>query len=98
MDRAMLLRILTVAVVAPYLYKVSTKETGYYSIGLKLLAGSLILTNVPQLLKDVDTMKNGAQAFIANLSKAQKTLAEQNAGKTVIDVSNAEEAEFTTAS
>lgn len=95
MNRAMWLRILTVAVVAPYLYKVSAKEKGYFGVGLKLVAGGLIAMNVVPLIADAQTLKAQAQTIIANLAKAQDTLAKQNAARVVLEgKANAADAEF----
>jgi hypothetical protein len=90
----MWMRLLTVAVVAPYLYKVSSKETGYFGVGLKLVAGGLIVSQIPALLKDYETVAAQAKKIAANLVKAQETLDKQNAARVVVSA-EAEEAEFT---
>lgn len=94
MNREILLRVLTVAVLAPYLFRQSQKETGYFNVGLKLLAGVLITSNVPQLMKDYETVAAQAKNLARNLTKAQETLNAQNAARTTI-VADAVEAEFT---
>lgn len=95
MNRAMLQRILTVAVLAPYLYKQSAKETGYFAIGLKLLAGGLIATNIPALMEDYKVIATQAKNVARNLAKAQDTLNAQNAARTVVNADDVTEAEFT---
>lgn len=95
MNRAMLQRILTVAVLAPYLYKQSAKETGYFAIGLKMLAGGLIVTNIPALMDDYKVIAKQAQTVARNLVKAQETLNAQNAARTVVNADEVSEGEFT---
>jgi len=95
MNRAMLQRILTVAVLAPYLYKQSAKETGYFAIGLKMLAGGLIITNIPALMDDYKVIAQQAKNIANNLVKAQETLNAQNAARTVINQDDVTEADFT---
>ena len=90
MNRAMWIRILTVAVLAPYLYKQSMNEKGYFAVGLKLFAGSLIATNIIPLMNDAEILKRQAQTIVANLVKAQETIAQNNLARVVVDV-NAEE-------
>jgi len=53
MNRDIWFRILQVAVVAPWLYYISgqTKQP-YFRIGLKLVAGSIIMLNVKPLIED----------------------------------------------
>jgi hypothetical protein len=65
MNREVLFRVLQVAVVAPWLYHISQKSdtSPYFSIGLKLVAGSIIALNAKPLLND---WKN-AQALITQL-------------------------------
>ncbi len=68
MNREVWFRILQVAVVAPWLYHISTKQTSgpYFRVGLKLVAGSIIALNVKPLLDDY-----------ANVQKSLKDLAAQ---------------------
>ena len=94
MNREMWLRILTVAVVAPYLYKLSGKERGYFSVGLKLLAGGLIAINVAPLMQDAKTLQTQAQGFLQQVAKAQETLNKTARVPTTIDA-DAADAEFT---
>ena len=70
----MWLRILTVAVVAPYLFKLSTKESGYFGFGLKLTAGALIAMNIAPLMNDAKTLQAQAQGFLKQVAAAQATL------------------------
>jgi len=94
MNRAMLQRILTVAVFAPYLYKLSEKESGYFAVGLKLLAGGLVVTNIPTLMNDYKTIAQQTKNIAANLVKAQETLNAQNAARTIITPDDVSEGEF----
>jgi len=93
----MWLRILTVAVVAPYLYKLSGKETGYFAVGLKLLAGGLIAVNIKPLMSDAEILKRQAQTVVANLVKAQETIAANNLTRTTMpgEAEDITDAEFT---
>jgi len=95
MNRAAWFRLLQVAVVAPYLFHLSRKETGYFGVGLKLVAGSLIAMNLQPLMEDAKVAKEQAQNVLANLAKAQQTLQAQNAGRTVINAEDVAEGEFT---
>lgn len=97
MNREMWLRILTVAVVAPYLYKLSGKETGYFGVGLKLVAGGLIAMNIVPLMADAKVLQAQGKNILANLAKAQQTLDQQNAARSIINVEEIEDGEFTTA-
>ncbi len=92
MNREMWFRILTVAVVAPYLYKLSTKETGYFGVGLKLAAGALIGMNIVPLMNDAKVLQAQARNFMQQVAAAQKTL---NANARIPVTIDAEDAEFT---
>jgi len=94
MNRAMLMRLLTVAVLAPYIYKQSAKEKGYFAFGLKLFAGSLIVSNIPALMEDYKTVAAQAKTIANNLVKAQETLNAQNAARTIVNVDEISEGEF----
>lgn len=53
MNREVWFRVLQVAVVAPWLYQISSKtDQPYFRIGLKLVAGSIIMLNVKPLYQD----------------------------------------------
>ena len=95
MNRAMWIRILTVAVLAPYLYKQSAKETGYFAVGLKLFAGSLIAVNIIPLMNDAEILKRQAQGFMKQIVAAQATLDKTQRVATTIDAEEVSEAEFT---
>ena len=70
MNRAVWFRILQVAVVAPWLYHVSAKTSSpYFRVGLKLVAGSIIMLNIKPLMQDY---KN-AQVLIAQLKTQMET-------------------------
>ena len=90
MNRAMWFRVLQVAVVAPYLFRVSQKEKGYFGVGLKLVAGSIVAMNIVPLIADAKTMKNQAQTLVAQLVKAQETLAKNQRVPATVDAEMAE--------
>jgi len=94
MNRAMWLRILTVAVVAPYLYKLSVKEQGYFAVGLKLLAGGLIAVNIKPLIADAEVLKTQASGFLKQVAAAQETLNKNSRVATTINAESVSEAEF----
>ena len=94
MNREMWLRILTVAIIAPYLFKLSGKETGYFAVGLKLTAGALIAINVLPLIEDAKTLQTQAKGFLAQVAAAQETL-NKTARVPVTVEAEMEEAEFT---
>ena len=51
MNRDLWTRLLMVGVAAPYLYKLSKKEQNdYFNVGLKMLAGVIIVTNIKPIL------------------------------------------------
>jgi len=51
MNRELWFRILQVAVVAPYVYQLSkNSENDYFSIGLKMVAASLVVANIKPIL------------------------------------------------
>ena len=53
MNREVWFRILQVAVVAPWLYHISARtDSDYFRIGLKLVAGSIIVLNAKPLYQD----------------------------------------------
>ena len=91
MNREMWLRILTVAVIAPYLFKLSGKESGYFAVGLKLMAGGLIAINIKPLIADADVLQKQASGFLKQVAAAQDTLNKNQRVSTTID---AEDAEF----
>ena len=86
MNRETWFRLLQVAVIAPYLYHRSEKESGYFKIGLKLVAAAVIVRNVPPLVAEV-------QPLIAAAAK-MKADAEAIAAREKVD---AIEGEFTAA-
>jgi len=94
MNREMWLRILTVAVVAPYLFKQSAKETGYFAIGLKLTAGALIGLNIVPLLEDAKVLRAQAAGLLNQVAAAQRTLDKNSRTPTIIEA-EPEDAEFT---
>lgn len=90
MNRAFLQRLLMMAVVAPYLYKLSSREDGYFSIGLKLVAGGIIVANIEPLIKESKQVATDAKAFLAQVQKAQQTLEREQGKKVVIDAEDGE--------
>lgn len=60
MNREIWFRILQVAVVAPFIYTLSEKQTGYFRLGLKLVAGSIVIMNIEPLLKDLQPLIQAA--------------------------------------
>ena len=69
MNREVWFRILQVAVVAPWLYHISNKtEQAYFRVGLKLVAGSIIMLNAKPLWEDYQN----AQKLIAQLQEQMK--------------------------
>jgi len=95
MTREMWLRILTVAVVAPYLFKLSGKESGYFAIGLKLLAGGLVAINIKPLIADAEILKTQASGFLKQVAAAQETLNKNQRVPVTINNETASDAEFT---
>ncbi len=81
MNREVWFRILQVAVVAPWLYHISTKQTSspYFRVGLKLVAGSIVALNVKPLLDDYANV----QKFIADLAKQMPVVVANE--KTIIE-------------
>ena len=94
MNREMWLRILTVAVVAPYLFRQSTKESGYFAVGLKLTAGALIGMNIVPLLEDAKVLRAQASGFLQQVAAAQETLNKTQRVPTTIDAEEISDAEF----
>ena len=71
MTRDVWFRILQVMVVAPWLYHVSNKSSStYFKVGLKLVAGSIIMLNIKPLMEDY---KN-AQLILAQLKSEIETV------------------------
>lgn len=93
MNREALFRLLTVAVIAPFLYGVSEdQDSVYFRIGLKLVAGSLIAMNIAPLLQDYQNVKAQAKELAASLATAQQTLAKTARTPTTIDAESVEDA------
>lgn len=93
MNREALFRLLTVAVIAPFIYTVSDDQKSvYFRIGLKLVAGSLIAMNIAPLLNDYQVFKRQAKELAASLANAQQTLAKTARTPTTIEAESIEEA------
>ena len=88
-------RLLQVGVVAPYLFKLSKSETGYYSAGLKLTAATLIAMNVRPLIADYDMLAKDAKKLGEEFAKARQQLEQQNRRGMVIDAANVEDGAYT---
>ena len=71
MNREIWFRILQVAVVAPWLYHISRRSgtTPYFRVGLKLVAGSIIMLNVKPLMEDYAN----AKLLLAKLQEEMQT-------------------------
>ena len=52
MNRDIWFRILQIAVVAPYIYSLSEKQNAYFKLGLKLVAGSIVIMNAGPLFQE----------------------------------------------
>lgn len=64
-----------VAVIAPYLYSISEKQTGYFRLGLKLVAGSVVIMNIEPLMRDLQPLIQAAAQIKAqadSVTDAQK--------------------------
>ena len=75
MNRETWFRILQVAVVAPFIYSISEKQTGYFRLGLKLVAGSIVIMNIEPIMKELQPLIEAAakmQADAARLSETEK--------------------------
>lgn len=77
MNREIWFRLLQVAVVAPFIYTISEKQTGYFRLGLKLVAGSIVIMNIEPLLKDLQPLIQAAAKMKAD---ADRLTAEQKEG------------------
>ena len=78
MNRETWFRILQVAVVAPFIYSISEKQTGYFRLGLKLVAGSIVIMNIEPIMKELQPLIEAAakmQADAARLSEGEKEAA-----------------------
>ena len=83
MNRETWFRLLQIAVVAPFLYTMSEQQkNAYFKLGLKLVAGSIVIMNAEPLFKDMQPviqaalrMKAEADAITAK-SKAEAVDAE----------------------
>ena len=77
MNRETWFRILQVAVVAPFLYSMSDdQKNAYFRLGLKLVAGSIIIMNMQPLFDEVQPLLQAAlkmKAEAEQLSAQQKT-------------------------
>ena len=88
MNREIWFRILQVAIVAPFLYTVSEQQkNAYFKLGLKLVAGSIIIMNVEPLMTDLKPVINAAMKLKAD---ADASIAQSKA--------NAVDGEFTNVS
>jgi len=81
MNREAWFRVLQVAVVAPWLYHVSTKQnhSPYFRVGLKLVAGSIVMLNVKPLMQDYANAKE----LLENVAKELQPRTAANAGNVI---------------
>ena len=67
MNREIWFRILQVAVIAPFLYTISEQQkNAYFKLGLKLVAGSIVIMNVELLMKDLQPVFQAAMKLKAD--------------------------------
>ena len=77
MDRDTWFRILELAIVAPYLYTRSEKEKNlYFKVGLKLVAGALMIRALPPLMAKVQPLVEAAQKIAAQQTINKSTAIE----------------------
>jgi len=70
MNRETWFRILQVAVVAPFIYTLSDEEkNSYFKLGLKLVAGAIIIMNVPPLLAEAKPLIEAAAQMKASADR-----------------------------
>jgi hypothetical protein len=74
MNRETWFRLLQVAVVAPFIYTISEKQTGYFRLGLKFVAGSIVIMNIEPLMKDLTPL---FQAAVEMKARADRLTAEE---------------------
>lgn len=85
MNRDLWFRLLQVAVVAPYVYKLSGESKNpYFGVGLKMVAGSIIIMNVKPIVQ-------AAAPLVKLLADAAAAQARQVA---VVDRDSAIEGEY----
>ena len=88
MNRETWFRILQVAIVAPFLYTISEQQkNAYFKLGLKLVAGSIVIMNIQPLINDLQPV---FQAAMKMKAEADQITAQSKA--------NAVDAEFTNVS
>jgi hypothetical protein len=86
MNQSLWFRVLQVAVAAPYIYSISEQQKNpYFRLGLKLVAGSILVMNLEPLWREAQPM---IQAAIKMKAEADRISAAETA--------NAIEGEFTT--
>ena len=70
MNREIWFRILQVAVVAPFIYSMSEQQkNAYFKLGLKLVAGSIVIMNVEPLWNDLQPVIQAAVKFKADAER-----------------------------
>jgi len=66
MNRETWFRLLQIAVIAPFLYTMSEEQkNAYFKLGLKLVAGSIIIMNVEPLMVDLKPVFTAAMKMKA---------------------------------
>ena len=80
MNRDLWFKILQVAVVAPYIYKLSAEaQNDYFSVGLKLVAGSIVLMNLKPLIVEAAPLLRAVADATATATEGAKITDAQKA-------------------
>jgi len=67
MNRETWFRILQLAVVAPFLYTMSEQQkNAYFKLGLKLVAGSIVVMNIEPVFRDLQPLVKAAAQIKIN--------------------------------
>ena len=70
MNRETWFRILQIAVVAPFIYSISEQQkNAYFKLGLKLVAGSIVIMNVQPLFIQLQPLIETAMQMKADAEK-----------------------------
>ena len=70
MNRETWFQILQIAVLAPYVYTLSDEETNsYFRLGLKLIAGAIVIKNIPPLLNTMQPLIAAAAQMQASADR-----------------------------
>lgn len=81
MNRELWWRVLQVAIIAPYIYKLSSEaDNDYFNVGLKMVAGSIIIMNLKPLIVQAAPLLRAVADATAQASTKDSLTAEQKAG------------------